>query len=124
MKRILLAAAGVLALSGCAEGYYDGGYGFGGGGVAYYDDFYGPFYDGYWGRDNTYYYRNGRHGAWTRDEGRHFRRGPDQGYHGVHGHGGFMGFHHGPRPRGPHPGGPHPGGPPPGGAPGMPHHPH
>jgi hypothetical protein len=26
---------------------------------AYYDDAYGPFYDGYWGDDGGFYYRNG-----------------------------------------------------------------
>ncbi|HKR88085.1 MAG TPA: hypothetical protein VJS38_07900 [Phenylobacterium sp.] len=110
MKRIMLAAAAALVLAGCET--YDG-YGYGGGGVAYYDDFYGPFYDGYWGRDNLYYYRHGHHGPWVRDEAGHFRHDHPQGFHGVHGHGGFMGFHHGPPQGGRHGGGhggpgPHP----------------
>jgi hypothetical protein len=71
MKRLWIAAAIALpslALGACATGYgevYAGGpYGYDG----YYDDFYGPIYDGYWGSDGFFYYRSG-HGD------RHFRRG-------------------------------------------------
>lgn len=63
MKRLLLATAILLpafALSAC-----DNGFGYGGTSVgvgyagspyaydAYYDGFYGPIYDGYWGNDQT-----------------------------------------------------------------------
>jgi hypothetical protein len=69
MKRLLLAATVLLpaiALAGC-----DGGYGYGGTSLGigyagspyayngYYDGFYGPIYDGYWGNDNYFYYRRG-----------------------------------------------------------------
>ena len=76
MRRILLAAslAGVLAGAGaCADGYgYRGGVALGYDG--YYDDFYGPVYDGYWRNDGYYYYRPGRGRPYVRDDGRHFRR--------------------------------------------------
>ena len=87
MKRILLAFGAALALGGCAEGY--GGYGYYGGGPAYYDDFYGPYAGGYWGHDSFYYYRSRPGGPYVRDETHHFRRDQAQGFHGVQGHGGF-----------------------------------
>jgi len=102
MMRILLAAGAVVALSGCAEGY--DGYSYYGGGPAYYDDFYGPYADGYWGHDNFYYYRGGRGRPYVRDDAHHFRRAQAPGFHGVQSHGGF----HRPAPSarggpGPHP---------------------
>jgi hypothetical protein len=86
MKRVLLAACLGLAASACAEGYY-GPSAYGGGRLAYYDDYYGPYYDGYWAHDGYYYYSLGRDRPFVRDEGRHFRRdhgGP--GFRGVRGH--------------------------------------
>jgi len=90
MKPALLAACLGLAVSACAEGYYgagDYGYGggYGGGRLAYYDDFYGPYYDGYWGGDGFYYYSLGRDRPFVRDDSRHFRRGGGDGFHGVRG---------------------------------------
>lgn len=74
MKRFLLAICMMLpafSLAACAEGYgYGGGvyssghYGYGG----FYDDRYGPFYDGYWGNNRSFSYRHYGHD-------RHFRRG-------------------------------------------------
>ena len=61
-----------------AYGYADG----------YYDDAYGPFYDGYWGPDSAFYYRNGPTGDYVRDSGNHFRRDNAQGYHTFHARGG------------------------------------
>jgi hypothetical protein len=85
MKRVLLSACAALALSACASGpgYY-------GGGDAYYDDFYGPYYDGYWGRDGAFWFSDG-HGHMRRDEGGHFSREHPGGggFHGVHAHSGF-----------------------------------
>ncbi len=69
MRRLLLATAALLpalTLGACVgEGYYGGrdGYGYAGP-VAYdgyYDDFYGPVYDGYWGTDGAFYDRGGDH---------------------------------------------------------------
>jgi hypothetical protein len=91
MKHVLLVVFAALTLSACATGYYGP---YGGGGLAYYDDYYGPFDDGYWGRDGFFYYRNGHHGAFIRDESRHFQHGPVAGFHGVRAHGGFHGFGH------------------------------
>src|ERR1700745_2545657 len=91
MKRVLLAACAALGVTACAEGYYGP---YGGGGMAYYDDFYGPYYGGYWGSDGMCYYGDaGRH--FHRDEAHHFQHAPMQGFHGVHAHSGFHGFHGG-----------------------------
>jgi hypothetical protein len=82
MKELLIAACAALALSACASGY--GGYG-SLGYSAYYDDAYGPYRDGYWGRDGAYWYSTGPRGPYRRDDGHHFRRDPYNGFHGVHG---------------------------------------
>lgn len=93
MKRVLLAAAALmpaLSLGACAGGYYGGGGGYyAGGPVAYdgfYDDYYGPIYDGYWGTDGFFYYRGGvgEH-RFRRGDPAHFHRGgsggvPSQGH--------------------------------------------
>lgn len=73
---LLVCSAALAGLSGCAtDGYYGEGY-YGssfdyGSPYAYngwYDGYYGPIYDGYWGRDGYFYYR-------TSDRDRNFRRG-------------------------------------------------
>lgn len=73
MNRLMIAlcvALPALPLAACAGGYYGGAayaggpYGYSG----YYDDYYGPIYDGYWGDDGAFYYRSGAHD-------RHYRRG-------------------------------------------------
>jgi hypothetical protein len=91
MKRILTGVCAALALSGCATT----GYGFyrGGDVSAFYDDAYGPFYNGYWGPGDAFYYSAGRQGPFVRDEARHFRREQAAGFHGVHGR---PGLHHAP----------------------------
>ena len=91
MRKALFALAATLALSACAEGP---GFGYYGGETAFYDDAYGPFYDGYWSGD-TFFYSTGRGHAFVRDSGHHFRHDEATGFHGVHTHGGFRGFHHG-----------------------------
>ena len=53
----------LLALTACYDGYGHPGYAYNVG-VAYpyegyYDGFYGPIYDGYWGGDGFFYYRRG-----------------------------------------------------------------
>jgi hypothetical protein len=89
-------AAGAL-LGGCAvdEGYhhhhpyvaagidYDG----------YYDGFYGPIVDGYWGDDQAFYYRDGAGHPFRRDGGGHVRREQAAGFQSLHGH------HSDPKPR-------------------------
>jgi hypothetical protein len=88
-QSIALAAALALCsgLAACAsygpgapDGYYDAaGYN------AYYDDAYGPFYDGYWDGDDFFFSR-GRGRAFERDTDHHFHRTGGAGFHGVHGH--------------------------------------
>ncbi len=91
MKSILVLIAAIsIALSSCASM----GIGPIGGGVpvfgydAFYDDVYGPFYDGYWGGDGAFYYRGGAGRPYARDGGGHFRHGPASGFHGVRSSGG------------------------------------
>ena len=91
MKRALLAAAAALALSACAGTM---GYGpYFGGDTAYYDDSYGPFYNGYWGNDGFFYYSSGRGSPFIRDEAHHFRHDNGGGFHGVRTHPGWVGRH-------------------------------
>jgi hypothetical protein len=74
---------------GVSVAYADGPMGYDG----YYDDAYGPFYDGYWGGDGAYYYSSGEGQAYHRDGGHHFRHDSNAGFHPVHGgqaHGGGM----------------------------------
>jgi hypothetical protein len=53
----------------------------------YYDDFYGPFYDGYWAADGYFYFTDGPGHAFRRDDYHHFRRDMAAGFHGVRGSG-------------------------------------
>jgi hypothetical protein len=95
MKPVFIALGAALALSACAD-YYGGrappGYYDAGGYNAYYDDAYGPFYDGYWDGD-VFLFSRGRGRPFERDEAHHFHRAGGAGFHGVHGN-----FH---RPSGP-----------------------
>ena len=80
MKRLIIALCATLpalSLTAC----YDGGYygvGYASGPYAYdgwYDDYYGPIYDGYWGNDGYFYYRNSDHVRdFRRGDQSHFRR--------------------------------------------------
>jgi len=90
----LAAGAAALGLAACADdyghrSYYGAAIGYDG----FYDDAYGPFYDGYWGGDGFFYYSDAAGHPFRRDEGRHFRRDSAAGFHAVHGLGG-----HGPAP--------------------------
>ena len=89
MKKLMLAAlaaGGALLIAGCAdEGYYHHGpmaVGYDG----YYDDAYGPFYDGYWADDGFFYYSDAPGHAYRRDDVHHFRRDVGPGFHQVQGH--------------------------------------
>lgn len=124
MKRslIFLAAPLVLGLGGCVtDGYGSVGYGYGSPYAydGYYDGFYGPIYDGYWGNDGAFYYRSnanehrfhrgdnahfghqaGGNGNWqhmqgnfTPGHGMHMPSFP-RGGGGGHGGGGHGGHHH------------------------------
>lgn len=112
MKRALLVLVAALSVSACAE---ELGYGptFASG-LVYYDSFYGPYYNGYWGRDGFFYYSPGRGRPFIRDEGHHFHRdNPGPGFHGERTRPGWVG-HHAPGmgpgtapPKGGHPPGDH-----------------
>ena len=102
MKPVLIAACAALALSACAT---DGvGWGGHGGYDAYYDDYYGPFADGYWDGDGAYWYSPGHGRPFVRDDAHHFQRGPGHGFHGVRGPS-AGGFHGGGQEGGEHGGG-------------------
>jgi hypothetical protein len=94
----LLVAVAATALSACAtEVAYGPGPGYPVAAVGwdgYYDDYYGPFYDGYWGEDGGFYYRSGPHAGWNKDTGGHFTKEARSGAHPVHGHGGGGGGGH------------------------------
>jgi hypothetical protein len=93
MRVAFLAVSAALALSACAEG--GGGYGpYFAGDTVYYDDAYGPIYNGYWGDGDVFYYSSGRGHAYVRDDAHHFRRDQATGFHSMHTHGGWRGFHH------------------------------
>lgn len=95
MKKMLFVALLAAApLAACAEGYYGPQ---GPGPIAYdgfYDDYYGPINDGYWGDGGVFYYRSDPHGRFVADRDGHFRhdQGPAQGvgaggrnFHEMHG---------------------------------------
>jgi hypothetical protein len=89
MKQLMfLAAAAVAAasLGACAATYHGPGPYAGAYVDGYYDDAYGPFYDGYWGDGDAFYYRSGPTDGWHRDGGHHFRHdaGPGAPYHTFH----------------------------------------
>ena len=86
MRKMLIAAAlgGMMILPACASGGYYYGAGMGPADV-YYDSYYGPYTDGYWGPDEFFYYRGGD-GRFLRDESHHFQRRMFNGAHGYHAH--------------------------------------
>jgi hypothetical protein len=82
----LCAAAAILMLTGCAG--YDHGYGsheYGQVAVAqqpsaYYDNFYGPYWDGYWGPDGAFWFSEGPGRPFRSDVDGHFRREAADGF--------------------------------------------
>ncbi|HWE46527.1 MAG TPA: hypothetical protein VG407_10910 [Caulobacteraceae bacterium] len=96
MKKLALAlfattaVIGVGGLAACADDYgVHAGYYYGDNDAyvdAYYDDFYGPYTDGYWGNDGYFYYSTGPGHAFARDTDRHFRRDTSTGFHAVRAH--------------------------------------
>ena len=105
MKRKFLvfaaACAGALSLGACTQGYYGASVGYGGGyGYGYpgyypaygygwdpydvwYDGFYGPYYNGFWGTDGFFWFQDG-HRRWRRGDGDHFHHGGDHDGHWDH----------------------------------------
>ena len=51
----------------------------------YYDDYYGPISDGYWGPDGYFYFSVGQGHPFQRDAEGHIRRTPATGFHHFHG---------------------------------------
>ncbi len=81
---LVLLTLTTMPLAACADGYgYGGGAGYGPGPYSYdgyYDGYYGPIYDGYWGSDNNFYYRHGAGDrGYTRGDRGHFSRDMPQG---------------------------------------------
>jgi hypothetical protein len=52
----------------------------------FYDDYYGPYADGYWGPDDYFYFSAGSGRPFRRDDDHHFRHDAASGFHPVHGH--------------------------------------
>ena len=52
----------------------------------YYDDFYGPITDGYWGADGVFMFTTDQGRSYHRDEARHIQRDATAGHHNIHGH--------------------------------------
>jgi hypothetical protein len=80
------AAATVLLLSACADdAYYDGHrhYADVGNYDVWYDGFYGPYVDGYWGDGDVFFYSD-PHGGFLRDDAHHFRHERWEGARGFH----------------------------------------
>jgi hypothetical protein len=81
---MLVVASISIALSSCTPPNSLAGSGFASLGYdTYYDDAYGPFYDGYWGDDGGFYYRGDADRPFIRDGGGHFSHRAAGGFHGV-----------------------------------------
>jgi hypothetical protein len=71
---LTVGSAGVAA----AASYYD----------AYYDGAYGPFNDGYWGKDGKFWYStDSSNTVWKSDSGQHFQHDAASGFSHVEGSG-------------------------------------
>jgi hypothetical protein len=85
MKRLVplvltLAVTGA-GLAACTSTYVPYAYGYANG---YYDNFYGPFSNGYWGPDGVFYYQKYKDWDYLRDQGGHFRHEMASGYQAFH----------------------------------------
>jgi hypothetical protein len=76
--KMILGISLLLALAGCVSA--DGAINYDG----YYDGYYGPMYDGYWGDDNFFYHSGGLGQPFVRDEGSHFRHEAGAGFNSFH----------------------------------------
>ena len=90
-SKVLLVSSALVLFGGCAV--YGGP---GGGGVvvgpvadidydAYYDGYYGPIYDGYWGDDGVFIYQTSEGAGWRRADATHFRHDTASGFNHIHG---------------------------------------
>ena len=80
---LICASAAAILLSGCAydrPAYYaEGAYPY----PVYYDGYYGPIWDGYWGVDGFFYFVDVHGHQFRRDDGHHFSREAAAGFHAV-----------------------------------------
>lgn len=88
LSRVLIVMAAAALFAGCAD--YGVAY-YGPGPVAdveydsYYDGYYGPIYDGYWGDNGVFFYRSSEGGRWSRGDPTHFRHDSAPGFNHIHG---------------------------------------
>lgn len=95
MNRLIAAlclATGIAAVTGCAGGeqqrdHTSPMYSQGASYDAYYDNHYGPIYDGYWsgGNGGVFNYRTDPSQPFQQDTGGHFRTDPAPGYSEIRG---------------------------------------
>lgn len=52
----------------------------------YYDDYYGPITDGYWGQDGVFMFTTDQGRSYRRDDDHHIQRDASAGRHNIHGH--------------------------------------
>ena len=77
---LIATAAAAVLLSGCAyTPYPDTAYAV----PAYYDGFYGPYWDGYWGADGVFFFYDVHDHHFHRDDGHHFRHDQAPGFAGI-----------------------------------------
>jgi hypothetical protein len=80
---LVLLTMTTMPLAACAGDYGYGVADYGPGPYSYdgyYDGYYGPIYDGYWGSDNHFYYRHGAGDrGYVRGDRGHFSRDMPQG---------------------------------------------
>ena len=80
---LIATAATAILLSGCAYSPYSAEAGVAYAVPAYYDGFYGPYWDGYWGGDGFFYFYDVHERHFHRDDGHHFRHDQAPGFAGI-----------------------------------------
>jgi hypothetical protein len=87
-QRLAVVMTAAIGLAACESDFHHHGGMHGGVDVAYvdgyYDDAYGPVYDGYWGDGDVFYYRSSADGDYRRDDAHHFNRSAGNGFHTMH----------------------------------------
>jgi len=87
LRLYFASAVSLFLLAGCADDLYAHRHVHGAADYdLFYDDYYGPVVDGYWGDDGFFYYRDRLDHPYRRDDGHHMRRDPVSGYHSFHVH--------------------------------------
>ncbi|HEY1880195.1 MAG TPA: hypothetical protein VGG68_09705 [Caulobacteraceae bacterium] len=91
LSRLLIVSAAAAMFAGCTAHLGPGYAGVVVGPVAdvdydaYYDGYYGPIYDGYWGDDGVFIYRTNEGGHWMRGDTTHFRHDTATGFNHIRG---------------------------------------